>query len=180
MNRQEALEKLENYFYWNCDDEEYDQEADEKHKQNLENIIKYLKQHITLIDYLGWEKDAEYIVQDKKYKIIDNKLYRFDNENNEWFISFLNEELIEFQQTKKTQPKKYYLRLKEKYRKFYGIMNNLIYLNLDKTTDKNFLSNSNNYKACQTQFTQKEIEDIKNRDYIPFEQFEMVEVGEDE
>ena len=59
-------------------------------------------------------------------------------------------------------------------------MNDLIYLNLDKTTDRIFLSNSNNYKACQTQFTQKEIEDIKKRDYIPFEQFELIEVGEDE
>ena len=65
MNRQEALEKLENYFY----------EVEEKHKQNLEDIIKYLKQPITLIDYLGWEEDKEYIVYGERYKLVNNKIW---------------------------------------------------------------------------------------------------------
>lgn len=179
MNRQEVLEKLEN-FYWYLDDEEYDRETEQNHKQNLEDIIEYLKQPITLVDYLGWEEDEEYNVFDERYKIIDNKLYRLDYRYNEWIPSVFNKDFINFQQAKKIQPKKYYLRLKEKYRKIYGIINNLIYLNLDKTTDGFFLSNSNSYKACQTQFTQKEIEEIKKRDYISFEQFELIEVGEDE
>ena len=63
MNRQEALKKLENYFFWDFYDEEYDKETEQNHKQNFEDIIKYLKQPITLTDFFGWEeiKKLDYI-----------------------------------------------------------------------------------------------------------------------
>ena len=178
MNRQEALKKLKNYFYWNYDDEEYDQEVEEKHKQNLEDIIKYLKQPITLIDYLGWEEGVEYDVLDERYKVVDKKLYWFDEKINEWRKSCYDEELINFQQAKKI-PEKYFLRLKEKYRKFYGIMNNF-YLNFNKETTELSILDLKPYKEYQTQFTKEEIEEIKKIDYINFEQFEIVKVEEDE
>ena len=181
MNRQEALEKLENYFCWAYRSEEYDVEIGQKQKQNLEDIIKYLKQPITLTDYLGWEEDVEYDCRGEQYKIIDNQLYYFDCRYNEWILSIFNEDFIEFQQAKKIQPEKYYLILKEKYRKFYGI-NNLICLNFNKETNELSLLDLKPYKEYQTQFTVEEVKEIKNNliNYIPFEQFKMVKVGEDE
>lgn len=180
MNRKEALEKLENFYYWNYDNEEYDRETERNHKQNLEDILKYLKQPITLIDYLGWEEDVEYDYRGTRYKIINNKLYYFDDRYNEWITAILNEQFIEFQQVKKIQPEKYYLRLKEKYHNFYGITNNLIYFNLNKKTKENFLASLKSFGEYQTQFTKEEIEEIKKLDYIPFEQLEIVKVEEDE
>lgn len=126
------------------------------------------------------EEDVEYDVLDERYKVVDKKLYWFDDRYNEWLISFLNKELIEFQQAKKIQPKKYYLKLKQKYREFYGILNNLIYLNLSEKTNKVFLAASKGSIGYQAQFTLEEIKEIKKLDYISFEQFEMVEVGEGE
>ena len=161
MNRQEALEKLENYFYWNYYDEEYDREVEEKHKQNLEDIIKYLKQPITLTDFLGWKEDVEYDYRGEQYKIFDNQLYYFDNRYNEWITSIFNEEFIGFQQAKKIQPEKYYLRLKGKYCKFYGIAKNFVYLNFDTKTNTFFLAGSKKYKYYETQFTKEEIEEIE-------------------
>lgn len=177
MNRQEALEKLENFYDWNYCDEEYDQETERNHKQNLEDIIKYLKQPITLADFFGWEEGAEYEKWDFRYKIIDNKLYLFRYGLNKWEKSEYNSDVDSFKQAKKIQPKKHFLRLKENYRKFYGIKDNSIYLNFDKTNGRLFLSNSNNYEVCRTQFTKEEIEEIKKLDYINFEQFELIEVG---
>lgn len=180
MNRQEALEKLENYFYWDFYDEEYDKETEQNHKQNFEDIIKYLKQPITLTDFLGWEEDVEYDVLGGRYKVVDNNLYWFDTRFYEWCLSNRGYSFIDFQQAQKIQPKKYYLRLKEKYHNFYGIINNLIYFNLNKKTKENFLSSLKPFGEYQTQFTKEEIEEIKKLDYVNFEQFELIEVGEDE
>lgn len=87
--------------------------------------------------------------------------------------------------TKKEKTKRYFLKLKEKYYKIYritiyGITNGLIYLNHNKKTNELFISSSEPYKEFQTQFTTEEIEKIKKLDYINFEQFELIEVGEDE
>lgn len=104
MNRQEALEKLESFYDWNYVNEEYDEETGRKQKQNLKDIIKYLKQPISLADFFGWEEDIEYDNLGKRYKMISNKLYYFNNVSNEWTTSVFNEkfeEFIEFQQAKK-------------------------------------------------------------------------------
>ena len=77
MNRQEALEKLENFYYWNYDDEEYDKEAEQNHKQNFEYIIKYLKQPVSLADFLGWEEDVEYLIGEYRYKLVNNEILFF-------------------------------------------------------------------------------------------------------
>ena len=180
MNRKEALEKLENYFFWDFYDEEYDKETEQNHKQNLEGIIKYLKQPVSLADFLGWEEDVEYKIWSDRYKIIDNKLHLFDHELSKWKTSCYNDDFADFKRAKKVQPEKYYLRLKEKYRNFYGITNNLIYFNLNKKTKENFLSSLKCFGEYQTQFTKEEIEEIKKLDYINFEQLEIVKVEEDE
>lgn len=83
-------------------------------------------------------------------------------------------------EVKKVQPKKYFLRLKEKYRNFYRITKKLDYLNFNKKTNILFLSVSIPFEEYQTQFTLEEIEEVKKIDFIPFEQFELIEVGEDE
>lgn len=180
MNRQEALKKLQKYYDWNYDVEEYSEEYKEEQQQNIEDIIEYLKQPISLTDFLGWEEDVAYNVLGGRYKMVDNKLYWFDERFNKWYLSDHKDNFTDFQQAKKIQPKKYYLRLKKKYRKFYRIMNNLIYLNYNRVTNKLFLLDLKLYKEYQTQFTAEEIEEIKKFDYIPFEQFELIEVGEDE
>lgn len=180
MNRKEALEKLENYFYWDFYDEEYDKETEQNHKQNFEDIIKYLKQPITLTDFLGWEENVEYKLWDERYKIIDNRLYYFDDRYNEWTISIFNKEFIDFQQAKKIQPRKYYLKLKDKYCNFYGISIDFDYLNFYKNTNYFFISNSTSFEGYQTQFTLEEIEELKKIEYIPLEHFKLIEVGEDD
>lgn len=176
MNRKEALKKLQEYYDWNFIHDKLEQEQ----KQNLEDVIKYLRQPISLADFLGWEENVEYKIWSDRYKIIDNKLYLFDYKLSKWKTSCYNDDFADFKQAKKVQPEKYFLRLKEKYYKFYRIAKGLSYLNFNKITNILFLSVSTPFEEYQTQFTLEEIEEIKKIDYIPFEQFKMVEVGEDE
>ena len=75
MNRKETLEKLENYFYWAYSNAEYDEETGQKQKQALEDIIEYLRQPITLADFLGWEENATYTDGDIYYKVKDGMFY---------------------------------------------------------------------------------------------------------
>ena len=182
MNRQESLKKLENYFCWAYSSEEYDEETGQKQKQNLEDIIKYLKQPITLIDYLGWEEDKEYIVYRERYKLVNNKIWWFDDRHNIWDLSHYDNVINNLLEVPKT--KKYYLKLHQKWINFYSIkpdesyLNN--YLNNKIATDKYFLGIRIKNTLYKTQFTTEEIEKIKKLDYVNFEQFELIEVGEDE
>lgn len=151
--------------------------------EEINKCLEVLRQPITLAELLCWEEDIEYENLGKRYKMINNKLYYFNNVSNRWITSAFNEkfdEFIEFQQAKKIQPKKYYLKLKEKYRNFYGFTKDFDYLNFYKNTNYFFISNSTSFDEYQTQFTLEEIEEIKKLDYINFEQFELIEVGEDE
>ncbi|MFP5493132.1 hypothetical protein ACLGL2_00810 [Parvimonas sp. G1641] len=177
MNRQEALNKLKEYYDWNYDVEEYSEEYEKNQKQNLEDIIKYLKQPITLADFLGWEENVEYKVWGDRYKIIDNKLYR---KLSKWKTSCYNDNFTDFQQAEKIQPKKYYLKLKDKYCNFYKITKGLDYLNFNEKTDCFFISNFTSFDKYKTQFTLEEIEELKKIEDIPVEHFKPIEVGEDE
>lgn len=105
MNRQEALNKLQEYYDWNYDVEEYSEEYEKEQKQNLEDIIKYLKQPITLADFLGWEEGVEYKNWGSRYKIIDNELYLFSDKTSEWKMSEYNSDFASFKQAEKIQPK---------------------------------------------------------------------------
>ena len=180
MNRQEALEKLKEYYDWNYDVEEYSEEYEKNQKQNLEDIIKYLKQPISLVDFLDWEEGAEYETQDFRYKIIDNKLYLFRYGLNKWEKSEYNVDFASFKKAKKIQPKKYYLKLKDKYCNFYGIATEFDYLNFNEKTDCFFVSNPSSFDEYQVQFTLEEIEEIKKIEYVPLEHFNLIEVGEDD
>ena len=75
MNRKETLEKLENYFYWAYSNAEYDEETGQKQKQALEDIIEYLRQPITLADFLGWEENVIYTDGNVYYKIQNGNLF---------------------------------------------------------------------------------------------------------
>lgn len=178
MNRQEALEKLENFYYWNYDDEEYDQETERNHKQNLEDIIEYLKQPISLAEFLGWEEDKEYLVCGDRYKLVNNEILFFDGSHNVWVLSLYSNAITELLEAPKI--KKYYLKLHQKWIEFYSIKPGESYLNNKISTDGCFLGSKTESKPYKTQFTTEEIKKIKERDDINFEQFETVEVGEDE
>lgn len=163
MNKKEAIERIQELVA----------------TEEINKCLEILRQPITLADFLGWEEGVEYKNGGGRYKIIDNELYLFSNKTSEWKISDYNYDFDNFKQAKKIQPKKYYLKLKEKYRKFYRITKSLDYLNFYKNTNHFFISNSTSFEGYQAQFTLEEIEEIKKIDFIPFEQFELIEVGED-
>ena len=164
MNKKEAIERIQELVA----------------TEEINKCLEILRQPITLADFLGWEEGVEYKNWDSRYKIIGNELYLFSNKTSEWKISDYNYDFDSFKQAKKVQPKKYYLKLKEKYRKFYRITKGLDYLNFYKNTNHFFVSNSTSFEGYQAQFTLEEIEEIKKIDFIPFKQFELIEVGEDE
>lgn len=164
MNRKEAIEKIQELVA----------------TEEINKCLEILRQPITLADFLGWEEDVEYKVWGDRYKIIDNKLHLFDHKLSKWKTSCYNDDFTDFQQAKKIQPKKYYLKLKDKYRNFYGFTKDFDYLNFYKNTNYFFISNSTSFDEYQAQFKLEEIEEIKKIDFIPFEQFELIEVGEDE
>lgn len=180
MNRQEALKKLQEYYDWNFDDEEYDEYNDiyNEQKQNIEDIIEYLKQPITLADFLGWKENIEYLVCGDRYKLVNNKIWWFDERYKIWNLSNYNDEINYLLESQKT--KKYYLKLQQKWIEFYSIKPGESYLNNKMATYKHFLGSKIESKSYKTQFTTEEIEKIKKLDYINFEQFELIEVGEDE
>lgn len=167
MNRKETIERIQELVA----------------TEEINKCLEGLRQPITLAGLLCWEEDIEYENLGKRYKMINNKLYYFNDVSNKWITSAFNEkfdEFIEFQQAKKIQPKKYYLRLKEKYRKFYGITKDFDYLNFYKNTNYFFVSNSTSFEEYQAQFTLEEIEELKKIEYIPLEHFELIEVGGDD
>lgn len=179
MNRQEALEKLQEYYDWNFDDEEYDEYNDiyNEQKQNIEDIIEYLKQPISLVDFLGWKEDKEYIVYGERYKLVNNKIWWFDDRRNFWDLSHYDNVINNLLEAPKI--KKYYIKLYQKWIEFYSIKPGEGYLNNKISTDKCFLGSKRKNTLYKTQFTTEEIKEIKKLDYINFEQFEIIEVGED-
>ena len=164
MNRKEAIERIQELVA----------------TEEINKCLKILRQPITLADFLGWEEGVEYENWDFRYKIIDDELYLFRHGLNKWEKSEYNDDFDSFKQAKKIQPKKYYLKLKEKYRKFYGLTKGFDYLNFYKNTNYFFVSNSTSFDEYQTQFTLEEIEELKKIENIPIEHFELIEVGEDD
>lgn len=174
MNRQEALKKLQELYDWNF---VYDK-AEREQQQIIEDVIKYLRQPITLAEFLGWKEDKEYLIGECRYKLVNNKIWWFDERYKIWNLSNYNDKtnyLLEAQKTKK-----YYLKLHQKWIEFYSIKPDESYLNNHTPTNKYLLESKKTISPFKTQFTTEEIEEIKKLDYIIFEQFELIEVGEDE
>lgn len=116
MNRKEAIERIQELVA----------------TEEINKCLKILRQPITLANFLGWEEDVEYENWDFRYKIIDDELYLFRHGLNKWEKSEYNDDFDSFKQAKKIQPKKYYLKLKDKYCNFYGISIDFDYLNFNK------------------------------------------------
>lgn len=181
MNRKEALEKLENYFYWVYGKGKYDEETGQKQKQNLEDIIEYLRQPITLFDFLGWEENVEYNVEYNgiwdRYKIVDNKLYEFVKWSSDWRVSIFIDAFVKLQQAKKIQPEKYNLILKSAYRKLFDLQDNEKYLTINIQDGDVFHSKySTSNSKYQAQFKLEEIEEIKKKYNIDLCIYDIVEV----
>ena len=174
MNRQEAIKKLEELYEWNFIHDKLEQEQ----KQNLEDVIKYLRQPISLTDFLGWEEDKEYLICGDRYKLVNNEILFFDGRYNVWVLSLYSNVITELLEVPKI--KKYYLKLHQKWIDFYSIKPDESYLNNHTPTNKYLLESKKTISPFKTQFTTEEIEEIKKLDYIIFEQFELIEVGEDE
>lgn len=167
MNREEALEKLQNFYNW-YNDNEFDFDK-EKYNDDLKNIIEYLRQPITLAEFLGWEEDVDYEYNciNCIYKIKNNTLYKFNHIKNEFEVSNLSlysRNIKILRQAKKIE-KKYFLVLKKEIRKALNLTDDCIYyINLD-----GYLLG---VKGCAKKVTKKEFEEIKKTIDI----FELEEV----
>lgn len=180
MDRKETLEKLENYFHWAYSNAEYDEETGQKQKQNLEDIIEYLRQPITLIDFLGWEENATYTDGNIYYKVKDGMFYF--KIKKVWNLSGYNDnfnacyKLREYDKVEKTEPE-YNLILQKGYRKLFDLQDNEKYLTIDTTDGTVFNSKySNNNSKYQAQFKLEEIEEIKRKHNIDLCIYDIVEV----
>lgn len=186
MNREEALQKLQNFYDWYNDDElDFDKEKEIKYDNDLKNIIEYLRQPTTLAEFLGWEENEIYIYFQSKYMVKNDELC-FLNCENEWKNASCYRALIEIKQRtkkfeckkfecKKIEPKKYYLQLKFKYNDFLCKRENETYINFN-TENEYFLDLKDDIDDCQTQFTDEEIQNIKLPEPLTIDMFEKIEV----
>lgn len=178
MTREEALQKLQNFYNWYNDDEfDFDKEKEIKYDNDLKSIIEYLKQPTKLAEFLGWEENEIYIFFNLPYMLKDDELC-FLNDENEWQKSNCYKELIKLkQQAKKVEPKKYYLRLKEEYGKFIDKKIGFTFLNYRKNVKTYFLGSAgDDVTGYQTQFTDEEIKNIKLPEPLTIDMFEKIEV----
>ena len=173
MNREEALEKLQNFYNW-YNDNEFDFDK-EKYNDDLKNIIEYLRQPTKLAEFLGWKENEIYTCFANQYSIKNDELC-FLNYKNEWRQACSYQELMDIkQQAKKVKPKKYYLKLKSKYNEFLCRYENETYINFDLENDY-FLDSKDDFDDCKTQFTDKEIKNIKLPEPLTLDMFEKIEV----
>lgn len=176
MTREEALQKLQNFYNWYNDDEfDFDKEKEIKYDNDLKNIIEYLRQPITLAEFLGWEENKIYIFFNLPYMVKDDELCFLNNEN-EWRTVNCYRTLTEIKQrAKKVEPKKYYLKLKFKYNDFLCKCDNEVYINCNSENEY-FLDLKDDFENCKTQFTDEEIKHIKLPEPLTIDMFEKIEV----
>lgn len=176
MNREEALQKLQNFYDWYNDDElDFDKEKEIKYDNDLKNIIEYLRQPTKLAEFLGWKENEIYTCFGNQYSIKNDELC-FLNYKNEWSKAYVYKSLVDIkQQAKKIEPKKYYLQLKFKYNDFLCKRENETYINLN-SADEYFLDLKDNIYTCQTQFTDEEIKNIKLPEPLTLDMFDKIEV----
>lgn len=178
MNREEALQKLQNFYDWYNDDElDFDKEKEIKYDNDLKNIIEYLRQPTKLAEFLGWKENEIYTCFGNLYMVKNDELC-FLNYKNEWCQACSYQELMDIKkQAKKVESKKYYFKLKEEYIKFIckDICNS--YLNFKIEERLYFLGCNDNVKyKFQTKFTDEEIKNIKLPEPLTLDMFEKIEV----
>lgn len=173
MNREEIIIQIQdklNKAYMLKDREE----ADRIIKSIFDDVDK-LRQPITLAEFLGWKENEIYTCFANQYSIKNDELC-FLNYKNEWRQACSYQELMDIkQQAKKVKPKKYYLKLKSKYNEFLCRYENETYINFDLENDY-FLDSKDDFDDCKTQFTDKEIKNIKLPEPLTLDMFEKIEV----
>lgn len=173
MNREEIIIQIQdklNKAYMLKDREE----ADRIIKSIFDDVDK-LRQPITLAEFLDWEENEIYTCFANQYSIKNDELC-FLNYKNEWCQACSYQELMDIkQQAKKVKPKKYYLKLKSKYNEFLCRYENETYINFDLENDY-FLDSKDDFDDCKTQFTDKEIKNIKLPEPLTLDMFEKIEV----
>lgn len=178
MNREEALQKLQNFYDWYNDDElDFDKEKEIKYDNDLKNIIEYLKQPTKLAEFLGWKENEIYTCFGNQYMFKNDELC-FLNYKNEWRQACSYKELMDIKkQAKKVEPKKYYFKLKEKYKRFIGKKIGFTFLNYRKIDKLYFLGCvGDDVTGYKTQFTYEEIKNIKLPEPLTLDMFDKIEV----
>lgn len=178
MTREEALQKLQNFYDWYNDDElDFDKQKEIKYDNDLKNIIEYLRQPTTLAEFLGWEENEIYFCFGNLYMVKNDELC-FLNYKNEWRQACSYQELMDIKkQAKKVESKKYYLKLKGEYGKFIDKKSGFAFLNYRKNVKTYFLGSAgDDVTGYQTQFTDEEIKHIKLPEPLTIDMFEKIEV----
>ena len=115
-----------------------------------------------MAEFLGWEEDVEYttdyICGDYKYKAINNQLY-FTKPESDW-RTYSVLDFWGIKQAKKVEPKKYHLKLKQKYVDFFDTFGGRNLLSL--YNDEEFMINDVDCEDdhCKIKFTEEEINNI--------------------
>lgn len=154
MNRKEAIERIQELVA----------------TEEINKCFEILRQPMSLADFLGWEEDVEYELNDYIYKISKGSiLYRslFSGK----YEMFCSKYLSQLREAKKVREKRFNLILKKGYRKLFDLLDNEKYLNMDIE----YRGVNSKYQA---QFTLEEIEKIKKKYDIDLCIYDIVEVQE--
>ena len=139
----------------------------------IADLLKELKEPQTLLEFLGWEEGAEYIYDEYKYKVINDTLF-FMRTGFDW-IRYSMVNFSRMKQAKKVEPKKYHLKLKQKYIYFFnnfGLRNVLAFNGKTTMISYTFCEND----KLQTEFTEEEINNIVLPEPLNLDMFDKVEV----
>ena len=136
---------------------------------------------ITFKDVLGWEEGFEY--EDDggfKYRYRNGKVEQCDRYGDWFWIRYAwnDDNLNMLKNCKKVEEKKYYLKLKEVYGDFFNINYDLVYINYECEGKEYIMQDGDNVRNYKTQFTEKEIEEIKLPEPLTLDMFDKVEVKE--
>ena len=115
--------------------------------------------------FIGVEKNTRYLI-DMNYAN-----FMFLDDDLKWELFNLAVEYARTPIDERKEEKKYYLRLS-----IFGYDDEQSYLNLERDTGKYLFGSKKNTERYQTQFTQKEIDEMKKR--FNLDSFEIVEVEE--
>lgn len=162
MNRKEAIERIQELVA----------------TEEINKCFEILRQPMSLADFLGWEEDVEYELNDYIYKISKGSiLYRslFSGK----YEMFCSKYLSQLREAKKVKEKRFNLILQKGYIKLFDLQDNEKYLTVDTKDGTIFNSKyATDNSKYQAQFTLEEIEEIKKKYDIDLCIYEIVEVQE--
>ena len=139
--------------------------------ERILNVFEELKEPQSLADFLGWEKNTEYVYKDYKYKTINNTLY-FTRTKNNW-IKICDFDVTGLRKAKKViYPKKYRFKLKKEYALFINKFYVDFYLVL---CNEKYILHDSFYEndTLQFDFTEEEIANIVLPEPLSLDMFDI-------